>query len=221
MPVVGLAAGSRATPKSMILAGRPRGRNRFEGFTSRWTMPCSWAWPEAGEEVQDDGEGELRVGPDPRLDGALEVHALEQLERHEGLPLVIAELVDGDDVRVLEPGRGLALTEEARPGVLVRLPERHDLQSHVPFERLVAPPVDRPHRPLAQEVHDLVAADSGGERGHGHSSRPDLIACRGRAQGDERQIEDREWNHPSIVARIAAPAGRDRLAPACARSCSG
>ena len=144
----------------MIFAGRPRGRNTFEGLTSRCTMPVLVRVAQPGQELQDDGQGRPGVGADAGVDRPLEVDALEQLQHHERRALVLAELVDDDDVRVLEPRRRARLAEEPRPGVGVGQALRHDLDRHVAVERLVAAAVDRAHRALAQLAEDLVAADA-------------------------------------------------------------
>ena len=57
-------------------------------------------------ELLLDGQGVLR-------DRLLEVHALEQLHRHVGYALVLAELVDRDDVGVAQLARGLGLPLKA------------------------------------------------------------------------------------------------------------
>ena len=51
------------------------------------------------------------------LEQVLQVLALEQLHGHEEPPGVFAELVEGDDVRVVEPGGGLSLPQEALAAV--------------------------------------------------------------------------------------------------------
>ena len=110
----------RARPKSMIL-----------------TCPFGRMWMLAGLQVAVDdslrvGEGEpvadllhdrrasrSRLRRRARRDGLLEVVALEQLHGHVDLALLLAEVVDGDDVRMVEARGGLRLALEALAQVLV------------------------------------------------------------------------------------------------------
>ena len=77
---------------------------------------------------------------------------------------VLADVVDRDDVRVREDARRLrlaheALAELARLGIVVvplRGPDR--LDGHEPADDRILGEVDDAHRPLAELVQDLVAA---------------------------------------------------------------
>src|SRR5262249_23519242 len=118
---------------------------------------------EAREHLDDPGQRRLWVGPQPGLDRALEVRAFEQLEGHERPALVVlAELVDRDDVRVLEPRGGDAFLLEAGPGLRAGRADRHDLERDVALERLVAPAVYDAHGPTTEDALDEIAADPGG-----------------------------------------------------------
>ena len=63
---------------------------------------------EPGQHLQHDRQRGARVGADPAVDRPLQVDALEELQRHERRALVLAELVDDDDVRVLQPAAARA-----------------------------------------------------------------------------------------------------------------
>ena len=101
------------------------------------TWPFGSTWMLRGLEVAVDdllrvGEGEAvadllherelvveRLDAAAAADQLLEVAALEQLHRHVDLALLLAEVVDGDDVRVVEAGRRLGLALEALAQVVV------------------------------------------------------------------------------------------------------
>ncbi|OFV87790.1 MAG: hypothetical protein A2V74_02040 [Acidobacteria bacterium RBG_16_70_10] len=115
--------------------------------------------PETGQHLKDEREGGARVGPYPGVDSLLEVQSLEQLEGHEGRALVLAQLVDDDDVRMLEPGRGARFLHEALAGGGIGDPVRHHLEGHVAPDVFVACAVDGSHRTLAELAENAVAAD--------------------------------------------------------------
>jgi hypothetical protein len=96
-----------------------------------------------------------------RADQVAQVPALEQLHRHVGEPVLLAEVVDGDDVRVVEPRRRLRLVPEALPEVGVGGERGRDrLDRHVPVEQRVVGPVHLAHRTLADLLDDTVLADT-------------------------------------------------------------
>ena len=79
----------------------------------------------------------------------LEVVALEQLHGHVDLALLLAEVVDGDDVRMVEAGGGLRLALEALAQLVVGADGgRHRLDGDVAVEDgVVGPDRPRPWRP--------------------------------------------------------------------------
>ena len=74
---------------------------------------------------------------------------------------MLAEVVDVDDVRVAQLGDGLGLAPEPGDGVGVRGDRLHHLDRAGAFELGVIGAVDDAHRPLADEVLDLVLAQPG------------------------------------------------------------
>ena len=69
-----------------------------------------------GDPVQDllhDRQLVFECRKPAALEQILQVLALEQLHGHEDAPGVFAKLVEGDHVRVVEPGGGLSLPQEA------------------------------------------------------------------------------------------------------------
>ena len=118
---------------------------------------------EAGQELEHDGKRRARVGPQSAFDRALEVDPLEQLHGDERRALVLAQLVDGDDVRVLETRHRARFAQEPLLVLRVRGPRAHDLQGHVAVERLVAAAEHHAHRALAHEVEHAEPADLRGD----------------------------------------------------------
>ena len=75
-----------------------------------------------GEAVRDllhDVELVPEVVQAAGADDLLEVDALEELHGHVEAALLLAEVVDGDDVQVVEAGRGLGFAAEALDELVV------------------------------------------------------------------------------------------------------
>ena len=104
-------------------------------------------------------ERQLSLG----CDDVLEIVALQELHRHEELAVVLAELVHGHDVRVVELSRRLRLAHESRPKHVFLIQGRGDeLDRHVAVQHRVVTSVDGAHRAAAQPVDDRVLPDFGG-----------------------------------------------------------
>jgi hypothetical protein len=93
-----------------------------------------------------------------------EVAAFQQLHRDVAQVVLLAGVVDGDDVRVRQAPGGLGLAEETllHFGELVRLEllgERHRLDRHHAADLRVLAEVHHAHRALAELLLDLVAAE--------------------------------------------------------------
>ena len=116
-----------------------------------------------GEPVEDllhDLELLLEPQGGALLDQVAQVGALEQLHRHVGDALLLAELVDGDDVRVGQLARGPRLLEEAPAALLVAAQLLgDDLDRDVAVEDRVVGAEHLPHRSLADLRVDPVLAD--------------------------------------------------------------
>ncbi len=91
--------------------------------------------------------------------------ALDVLHRDEELAVVLVHVVHRHDVRMLQsPGRTGFADEAPAKVVIVDLQE---LEGDVPVDHRVAGQVEQPHAALPQEAEHVVAADAGGNLGHG------------------------------------------------------
>src|SRR4029077_3421804 len=81
------------------------------------------------------------------------------LDDHVGRPLDFAEVVDVDDVGMAHPGDRLGLVPEASDAIRVGGDRLHDLDGADPLQLGVIGAVDETHRPLADEVLDLVLSE--------------------------------------------------------------
>src|SRR5262249_60002457 len=85
------------------------------------------------------------AGPRP------EAAAGDVLQGEERAAVVLADLVDLDDVRVLQPGHGFGLGAEPAPGLQVGVGAGEDyLEGNPPVEGTLAGLVDDAHAPPAQ-----------------------------------------------------------------------
>src|SRR5262249_44994607 len=99
-------------------------------------------------------------GPGHAGELPLQAAAVHELQAEVGPALVLADLVDLDDVGVLEPGGGLGLGLEA--GQVVRAAEvagQDHLQGHQPAQAALAGRVAPPHTAAAQLLKQLVVPD--------------------------------------------------------------
>ena len=109
---VSTSVGIRAMPKSITFTMPSRVTITLPGLMSRWIMPCACAAASALADLLRDldrlhgrgpAAGRQEVGEGPPLD---ELH-------HDVLRVAVgAGVVDADDVRVVQPRRGLCLAPE-------------------------------------------------------------------------------------------------------------
>ncbi len=122
-------------------AGRVRGRE---------------AAPRRDEHVED-------LAPRPRLVGepALDRPAGDELHRQEHLVLEHADVVHGDDVRVLQPRDRLRLAQQARARRVLRaaLPRFDQLEGDLAIQLRIVRAVDDPHRAGSDALDDHVTPD--------------------------------------------------------------
>ena len=89
------------------------------GLMSRWIRPASWAAPALGDlpaDAQHFRQRQLGFA----LEAVIERFAFQELHGQEGDAAVLADLIDGDDVVVLEaaaarPRGGSVLDDLLRP----------------------------------------------------------------------------------------------------------
>ena len=113
-------------------------------------------------DLRHDGE-RLRGLQLLRLDELPQVRAIHMLHEEvkdgivaRALRRDIAEVVDGDDVGVVEPGEHLRLALEAQ-GKVRRMARRadHDLQRHQAVQTRLARLVNRAHAARAEQIEDV------------------------------------------------------------------
>ena len=141
------------------MLGRPLVASRMlAGLTSRWIRPAR-ARRRARRRPVDERE---RVAPGRARPLAREqlaqVGALDVAHRDEQRPVRLAGLEDGDDVRVVERGRELRLTQEPGPELAV-LGERWERAASVPpcDPAGVVSEVDDAHPATTEQPVDPVA----------------------------------------------------------------
>ena len=160
-------------PKSAMRSVPCSSNMRFDGLTSRCTMPRSWmsASPAAASEPISPHALRPHRAAGEELEHA---RAVEQLHHEEGAPVVVAVVVaagveEAHEVRVVERGEGAHLHLE--PGPVLDLPE--DLDRDVPVEAQVAGAVDVGHAaPPDQLVEAVPAFEDGGKAGHAREGSP-------------------------------------------------
>jgi hypothetical protein len=118
----------------------------------------------------------------------------EELHRQEGNAAVLADLVDGDDVIVLDRGRRPRLAQEALPGTLAGGHGRqHRLEGHEPRQSRVLGAEDDAHAPDPEHLQDAVGTE------------PALLPGRSRRREEMTQLPLPGVRRP-IIYRLFGPA---------------
>src|SRR6185436_5189989 len=76
-----------------------------------------------------------------------------------GMPLVISDLQDLRDVRVVQRRRGPGLAPEALPVPAAHLARGEDLERHLAAGPLVTGAIDHAHAAAAEQAEDAVMGD--------------------------------------------------------------
>ena len=121
-------------------------------------MPSAWA---ASSASAISIAREQNVGFDGRsVDPMLQRHAVQKLHGDEGLPVLLANVIDGADVGVVQSGCGLGFALEAGEGLrVVGNSFGQELQRDEAMQAHVFSLVDHPHSATAEFLHDPVMRD--------------------------------------------------------------
>ncbi len=113
-------------------------------------------------QLAHDAHALLQVEALVRIEEVLELLALDELHDEVGNFVLLAEVVDLDDVRMVEARHGLRFAHEAHgevlAGVLVEVALEDGLDRHRAAEARVHAFVDDTHRALAEDALDVVPA---------------------------------------------------------------
>jgi hypothetical protein len=204
---------------------RPSSRtNTLCGLRSRWRTPASCACRSPRGDLGDDVDGLLRR-EGLAADAVRQRLAAQVLEDQVGRALVLAPVVDGDDVGVIEARGGAGLDVEAAPilvGERAVVAARHELDGDVAPELQVAGEVDRAETAAAEPADDLEAtADAVAGLRHGQrlggsslrvsNDRPRASATPRRSVSSEAldsSAERRSLPLPPILPKVTSAWGR-------------
>ena len=147
------------------------------GLMSRWMIPlvCAASSAVATCCAMIDREAD-RERPPADLVG--ERPPFEQLHRDEGPAVVLADLVDGADVRMVERRRRPRLAREPIERA-ARLPDHvgQELERHLPPQLGVRGAIDDAHAAAAELLDDLVVRDAFADHGMSARFTPIAGAC--------------------------------------------
>ena len=168
-------------------------------MTSRWTKPARWIASSAAPACATIARRVGRVQRAARAHQRAQVAARDVAHRDVGDPVLLARLVHGDHVRVVDAGRGARLGQEAPPDVLVVQQFRRDhLERHDPLQGELPRPVDDAHPAAPDHRLDPVTGHDGAglERAHrcciaeteklGNASEPVGASVRMHPRGPEQ-----------------------------------
>ena len=149
-------ATSLARPKSVIFSVPSSEISTLDGLRSRWTRPARWAAVDrSGEHL--DGPGRFARVHLRRREPGRQGPAAAVLEGEIGEAVVLSDVVDLDDVRMLEPGDGLALPAKSFPLGRSRVGAREDhLQGDDASQSAPACLVDDSHAAATEDAQDLI-----------------------------------------------------------------
>ena len=145
-------------PKSATLTWPSLAIRTLPGLMSRWTMPRAWAaaspWATPAPIRATWRGGSV---PAPAQDRR-QVLAVDELHDDERPARVLAVVVDGDDVRVVERGGGLGLLAETRGEVgVAQVLGTEQLEGDVAAEPGVVGAVDGRHPAAAKELDQAIS----------------------------------------------------------------
>ncbi len=141
---------SLARPKSSSFAVPSSVTITLPGFRSRCRIPAAWAPASASAICRAMRSVSFRAQPVAR-DHPVECPAADLLHHQVGDTVALAHVVERDDVRVIERGDRLRLTQEPPPpDRIVSVPRGQNLDRHLTLQARVARAVDVAHAPGAE-----------------------------------------------------------------------
>ncbi len=155
LPSAASAAHALASPKSSTFT-LPSGVSfTFAGFRSRWTMPLLWPPPAPRPPARRSPT--LRRPGSPPGESLAEVFSFDELERQERRAAGLLQPIDRGDVRVVQRGKQVGLTPEAREplGIACHFGRQH-LDRRLAIEVGVGRPVHLAHAAGADRRGDAV-----------------------------------------------------------------
>ncbi len=132
---------------------------------SRWTRPREWAASSAWADLVDDRRRLPGIEPALVRDQLAQVGVLDVAHRDEELAVLLARVVDRQDVRLVERGSGPRLALEALAEVrVVGVLARDQLERDDAAEREVGGAVDDAHAAPPRDFLDSVSGELGAAR---------------------------------------------------------
>ncbi len=150
------------------------------------------------ESIGDlDGEREKTICVDGlAANVALQSHAIQEFHGDERLPVLLSDVVNGADVRVVQCGSGLRLSLEAVEGLrIARDLIGQEFQSDEPTQPSVLGLVDDTHSPTAQPFNDTVV-------GHGSANH---VVEQWYAWCKYKSMKTRELAVPRRIGGVRSP----------------
>ena len=148
-----------ARPKSRIFAWPRLVTNRFAGLMSRWTMPAACAASSASAISIAERQQQIDLERAPG-DAMLQRRPVEELHDEERAAVLLADVVDGADVGVVQRRRGPRLAAESGQGLgIVGEVWRQELQRDEALQPRILGFVDHAHPAAAQLLDDAVVRE--------------------------------------------------------------
>jgi hypothetical protein len=208
--LAGLGQGGRGVPLREAEIGQVRvvgpSRARVDEDVGGLDVPVHDARPVRRVQCRRDGRQQghrpLRCQLPLPLDNRVQVPAGDEPHRQVKDAVLLAGRVDGDDVRVIDEGRGPRLADEPLAKPLVGGGLRHQyLQGHVAAERLVPGAVDRRHPAGPELAFHPVAADQRSRRDPGklppRSRWREIHGHRSSCQANQRDLSSLSQHRPA------------------------
>ena len=154
------ACASFARPKSSTFTTPSGVILMFEGFRSRWMIPCSWAASRASADLTRDRQGLIQRNRTTR-DPIGQRVALDQFEDERVGLTAVLEPINRADVRVVQRGQHLRFALET--GEAIRIAGegvRQDLQRDVAIQLGIARAIHLAHAAGAEGGEDFVRAEA-------------------------------------------------------------